>query len=261
MGVVNVTPDSFSDGGKYFDAGIAVEHGLRLLSEGADILDIGGESTRPKAEPISEEEELRRVIPVVRRLAGNGEKPISIDTQKPKVAEEAIHAGASIINDIAGHRDDPAMWNLVAKSGCGYVLMHMKGTPATMLGEARYENVVDEISRFFAERLRMIQSRGINSEQVILDPGIGFAKNAEHNLELLARLKHFTLHERPLLIGASRKSFIGKLLGSGVEDRLPGSLGCAVWAVLNGVQIIRTHDVAATVQAVRMVEEIRARQE
>jgi dihydropteroate synthase len=258
MGIVNVTPDSFSDAGQFFEADAAIEHGLKLAAQGADILDVGGESTRPNAMPVSEAEELRRISRVVEALATQSGKPVSIDTYKAAVAKRALDLGASIINDIAGNRTDPEMWRLAATTGAAYVLMHMKGTPQSMLAEARYESVAGEISNFFMDLQPKLLAAGITPEQIILDPGIGFAKTAEHNLQLLAELKRFTMQERPLLIGASRKSFIGKVLGA--QDRLPGSLACAAWAVLNGAQIIRTHDVAPTVQTVRMIEQIQARQ-
>jgi dihydropteroate synthase len=256
MGIVNVTPDSFSDGGKFLEPAAAVQHGLALAAEGADILDVGGESTRPNAQPVPEAEEWRRIAPVVEGLAARSGKIISIDTYKPNIAREAIKLGASIVNDIGGNRTDSEMYRLVAESGAGYVLMHMKGTPQTMLAEAKYDDVLAEVLHFFEDKLRVIRKSGIAPEQIILDPGIGFAKTAEHNLQLLAELKRFTIQQRPLLIGASRKSFIGKLLGN--QDRLPGSLACAAWAVMNGAGIIRTHDVAATVQTVRMIEQIQA---
>jgi dihydropteroate synthase len=259
MGIVNVTPDSFSDGGKFLDPAAAIEHGLKLTAEGADILDIGGESTRPNATPVSVEEEMRRVAPVVKELAAHANVPISIDTYKPGVARAALELGATIINDVAGNRTDIEMWSIAARSGAAYVLMHMRGTPQTMLSEAKYDNVIIEVNAFFEARLAALETAGLRREQIILDPGIGFAKTAEHNLELLAHLNRFTIHQRPLLIGASRKSFIGNVLES--QDRLPGSLGCAAWAVSHGAQIIRTHDVAATRAVARMVEQIRARQE
>jgi dihydropteroate synthase len=256
MGIVNVTPDSFSDGGKFFDPEAAVQHGLALAAEGADILDVGGESTRPNAEPVPETEEFRRVAPVVEALAARSGKIISIDTCKPNVAREAIKLGAAIVNDIGGNRTDSEMYRVVAETRTGYVLMHMKGTPQTMLAEANYRDVTAEVLDFFDSKRRILSQFGIVPDQIILDPGLGFAKTAEHNLQLLAQLKRFTIQQRPLLIGASRKSFIGKLLGP--QDRLPGSLACATWAVLNGAQIIRTHDVTATLQAVRMTEQIQA---
>src|ERR1017187_7431350 len=259
MGIVNVTPDSFSDGGKFFDANAAVEHGLELIEQGAEILDIGGESTRPRATAISEAEELRRVIPVVERLATCAKIPISIATAKPSVARAALQAGASIVNDVAANRDDAAMWRLLADSGAGYVCMHMQGTPQTMQTNPVYADVVREVGEFFFERHERMSGCGVRPEQIIFDPGIGFGKTLDHNLELLGALGNFGRLARPLLIGASRKSFIGKLLGAEVADRLPASLACACLAVGAGAQIIRTHDVAETVQAIRMTEAVLAR--
>jgi len=257
MGIVNVTPDSFSDGGRYLDPEKAIEHGLKLAAEGADILDVGGESTRPNAIPVSEAEELRRITPVVRALAAQSGKLVSIDTYKPAVARTAVELGASIINDIAGNRTDTDMWKVAAETGAAYVLVHMKGTPQSMQSEARYDSVVADVDDFFSNRLRDLMEAGIPSEQIILDPGIGFAKNAEHNLQLLASMNRFRICQRPLLMGFSRKSFIGNMLGS--QDRLPGSLACAAWAMSHGAQIIRTHDVAPTREVVRMIELIQAR--
>jgi dihydropteroate synthase len=256
MGIVNVTPDSFSDGGQFFEAQRAIEHGVRLVGEGARIIDIGGESTRPGAPVVEESEELRRVIPVIEALARKVKVPISIDTQKVGVAREAIAAGAAIVNDIAANRADEEMWRIAAETGAGYILMHMQGTPQTMHLAPKYADVVSEVSAFFANRLKAVERCGVRREQVLLDPGIGFGKTVKNNLELLRGLGHFRVHARPLLLGVSRKSFIGKLVGGEVQERGAGSLACAVWAILNGVQFIRTHDVAATVQALRMMEEI-----
>ena len=258
MGVVNVTPDSFSDGGKFFAPAPAVEHALRLVEEGADLLDIGGESTRPHAEAVSEAEELRRVLPVIQQLAGRVKTPISIDTQKPAVARAALDAGASLVNDIAANRVEDAMWRVVAQAGAGYVALHMQGTPQTMQLNPGYQDVVEEVGDFFTDRLDRLGAAGVSAEQVVLDVGIGFGKTLAHNLELLARLKRFTKFGRPLLLGVSRKSFIGKLLGLDLAARLPGALACACLAVEAGAQIIRTHDVAPTIQALRMTEAIRA---
>ena len=254
MGIVNVTPDSFSDGGKFFPPEAAVAHALELVAQGAEILDIGGESTRPGAEPVSEAEELRRVLPVIQALVGRVTVPLSIDTVKPAVAAAALAAGASIVNDIAANRTDPKMWRLVAATGAGYVCMHMRGTPATMQARPEYGDVAAEVAEFFAERLGQLAAAGVAEEKVVLDPGIGFGKTAEHNLQLLAGLGSLTKFARPILIGVSRKSFIGKTVGAGLEQRLPGSLACACWAVAHGAQIIRAHDVAETAQAVRMTE-------
>jgi dihydropteroate synthase len=256
MGVVNVTPDSFSDGGQFLDPAKAVERALSLVEQGAEILDVGGESTRPNAEPVGEAEELRRVLPVIEKLVARVHVPISIDTTKPAVARAALQAGASIVNDIAANRDDDAMWRVVAEFGAGYVAMHMQGTPKTMQASPAYTDVVHEVQEFFSDRLRRLNASGVTADQVVLDVGIGFGKTPEHNLQLLAGLGGFTKAQRPLLLGVSRKSFIGKLLGADVAGRLPASLACACLAVEAGVQIIRAHDVAETLQAVRMTEAI-----
>ena len=256
MGIVNVTPDSFSDGGRFLNADAAVEHALRLVREGAEILDIGGESTRPGASPVSEEEELHRVLPVIERLVGQVKIPLSIDTQKPGVARAALVAGASIVNDIAANRDDDVMWRVVAEAGAGYIAMHMQGSPQTMQTSPNYTDVAEEVESFFVERLERLKNAGVAPEQVALDVGIGFGKTLEHNLQLLASLRRFTKLQRPLLLGVSHKSFIGKLLGAEATQRVPAGLACACWAVEAGAKIIRTHDVAETVQAVRMTEAI-----
>lgn len=261
MGVVNVTPDSFSDGGKFLEPEAAVARALELVAQGAEILDLGGESTRPGATPVSEEEELRRVIPVIEKLAAQVKVPISIDTSKPAVARAALAVGASIVNDIAAAtRTDFTMWKIVAENHAGYVVMHAQGSPTTMQAQPAYRDVVRDISSFFSERLgRLLNEVGVPMEQVVLDVGIGFGKNLEQNLALLAGLKTFTKWRRPLLIGVSRKSFIGELLGADVQKRLPASLACATLAVGDGANIIRTHDVAETVQAVRLAEAIYSR--
>ena len=256
MGVVNVTPDSFSDGGQFLDPTKAVAHALELVDQGAEILDIGGESTRPGATPVSETEELRRVLPVIEQLAARVKVPLSIDTTKPVVARAALVAGASIVNDIAANRTPDDMWRAVAEFRAGYIAMHMQGTPQTMQLRPTYSDVTGEVMEFFRERLELLGQAGVPSDQVVLDVGLGFGKLLEHNLQLLASLGRFTKLERPLLLGASRKSFIGRLHPAEAADRLPGSLACACLAVEAGVQIIRTHDVAATVQAVRITEAI-----
>jgi dihydropteroate synthase len=256
MGVVNVTPDSFSDGGQFCNADAAVAHGLDLVQQGAAILDIGGESSRPGATPVSEAEELRRVIPVIEGLVARTSVPLSIDTTKPAVARAALAAGASIVNDIAANRTDDTLWRLVAETGAGYVAMHMQGLPQTMQSRPTYANVVAEVMDFFRDRLERLNALGVAADQVVLDVGIGFGKTLEHNLQLLSALRSFTTLERPVLLGVSRKSFIGTLSGATVAERLPGSLACTSLAVAAGVQIIRTHDVAETVQAVRMAEAI-----
>jgi dihydropteroate synthase len=260
VGIVNVTPDSFSDGGRFFDAEKAVSHAIQLVDQGAEILDIGGESTRPGAEPVSETEELRRVMPVIEALSSRVKVPLSIDTIKPSVAKAALAAGASMVNDIAASRSEEMMWRVVAEAGAGYVCMHMQGTPQTMQANPVYSDVVFEVDGFFRDRLQRLNACGIKPEQVVLDVGIGFGKTLEHNLQLLAGLRSLKKLERPLLLGVSRKSFIGKLVGAETPERLPGSLACACVAVAAGVEMIRAHDVAETVQAVRMTEAILARQ-
>jgi dihydropteroate synthase len=259
MGILNVTPDSFSDGGRFADVSAVVAHALRLVEEGAAILDVGGESTRPGSTPVSQEEELRRVLPVLEQLAGRVQVPISIDTMKPEVARAALAAGASLVNDVAANRNEEAMWRLVAQSGAGYVCLHMQGTPQTMQLNPFYEDVVREVTDFFSERLERLNGCGVRREQIILDPGIGFGKTLEHNLELLGALPELAGAGRPLLLGVSRKSFIARLLGTGLATRMPAGLACACLAVEAGARIIRTHDVGETVQAIRMAEAILAR--
>src|SRR5262245_23851385 len=259
MGIVNVTPDSFSDGGQFLDSAAAAAHGMELFAHGAEIIDVGGESTRPGAEPVSEDEELRRVLPVIRRLATQVTVPISIDTQKPAVAKAALQAGASVVNDIAAGRNDDEMWRVVAKANAGYVCLHMQGMPTTMQLNPVYGDVVEEVRDFFVERLERLRRAGVAAAQVVLDPGIGFGKTLEHNLQLLAGLGRFTSLERPVLLGVSRKSFIGKLLGVEVPARLPAALACACLAVAAGAQMVRAHDVPETLQAVKMAEAILAR--
>ena len=257
MGIVNVTPDSFSDGGQHATPEAAVAHALSLAAEGADILDIGGESTRPGAPAVSESEELARVIPVIEQLAKQTEAALSIDTQKPAVAEAAISAGAVIINDIAANRTEPQMWKIVAATRAGYVAMHMQGTPQTMQDAPEYTEVVAEVRAFFEERLERFTKAGLNAEQVMFDPGIGFGKTVEHNLALLAGLERFTNMKRPLLVGASRKSFIGRLTEAAVEDRLAGSLACVCRAAEAGAAVLRVHDVKETNQALQTWNAIR----
>lgn len=261
MGIINVTPDSFSDGGRYLDRAAAVAHALDLAGQGAEILDVGGDSSRPGSEPVSEAEELARVIPVIEELAGQTRLPLSIDTTKPGVARAALAAGASIVNDVGANRAEDAMWRVVAKYHAGYICMHSQGEPQTMQTSPFYQDVVREVSAFFWERLAQTGNAGVAAEQIVFDPGIGFGKTVEHNLQLLAGLPAFAGLNRPLLLGVSRKSFMGKLLGASVNQRLPASLACASLAVTAGVQIIRTHDVAETVQAVRMTEAVLALKE
>lgn len=259
MGIVNVTPDSFSDGGKFLNADAAVQHALALIREGADMIDVGGESTRPKATPVSEAEELRRVLPVIETLAGQVTVPISIDTMKPSVARAALRAGASIVNDVAANREDDGLWRAVAEAGAGYVAMHMQGTPQTMQTAPAYRDVVNEVGEFFEDRLARLEQAGVGREHVMLDVGLGFGKTTKHNLQLLAHLDSFTRWKRPLLLGASRKSFIAQVAGDAeVSGRLAGSLACACWGAQHGANIVRTHDVADTRQALRVSEAILA---
>jgi dihydropteroate synthase len=246
MGILNVTPDSFSDGGKYLDANAAVARGLEMIQEGADILDLGGESSRPGAEAVSAEEECRRVVPVVRELARRSGVLISVDTVKPQVAREALAGGAHIINDITA-LGDPEMVEVVRSTGAGAILMHMQGTPATMQKAPSYTNVVAEVKDFLLSRLLHLRREGIAEEQFVLDPGIGFGKAVEHNLELLRRLPELQSSGRPVCLGVSRKSIFGKVLGRAMGQRLAGSLAAVAHALgQQSAQVVRVHDVAAT---------------
>ena len=250
MGVVNVTPDSFSDGGLFLDADAAVEHGLRLVGEGAHILDVGGESTRPGSEPVSEEEERQRVLPVIERLARESGARVSVDTTKVSVARAAFDAGATLVNDISAFRFEPAMAELVAQRQVGCCLMHMLGEPRTMQQDPRYDDVVSEVKAFLEERLAFAVSAGIDEEQVWLDAGIGFGKTVEHNLELLRRLDEVVAIGRPVVVGTSRKSFLGKLAGGRDEGaRLPGTIATNVLALERGARVFRVHDVAQNADA------------
>jgi dihydropteroate synthase len=249
MGVVNVTPDSFSDGGLYLDSDAAVRHGLELAAEGAGILDVGGESTRPGAEPVRAEEETERVVPVVERLAAGGLR-VSIDTTKLEVARAALDAGAAIVNDVAAFRVAPELAGLVAERGADCVLMHMRGEPRTMQDDPRYDDVVSDVRAFLEERLAFAVGEGVPEERVWLDPGIGFGKSVEHNLELLRRLEEIVAIGRPVVIGTSRKSFLGKLAGGRPEgERLPGTIATNVLAFERGASVFRVHDVAPVVDA------------
>jgi dihydropteroate synthase len=244
MGVVNVTPDSFSDGGEWLDAEAAIAHGRELVAQGAAILDIGGESTRPGAEPVGEAEELRRVVPVLDGLAGAGAR-LSIDTSKAAVAAAAIDAGATLVNDVTALRGDPAMAALVAERGCDVCLMHMLGEPRTMQRDPRYGDVVAEVAAFLAERLAFAATHGIVPERVWLDPGIGFGKTIDHNLELLARLDEIVALGRPVVVGTSRKSFLGTITGREPGERVAGTIATNVIALTRGASVFRVHDVAA----------------
>jgi dihydropteroate synthase len=253
MGIVNVTPDSFSDGGHFATVEAAVAHGLELAAEGAALLDVGGESTRPGSLPVPLDEELNRVVPVVERLARSTEVPISVDTCKAEVARQALAAGAHIINDVTALQGDPAMAAVVRDRGAGVILMHMQGTPATMQQDPVYDDVVGEVMRFLEARLQAVADLGIAGARVVLDPGIGFGKTAEHNLRLLARLDELQRLGRPVCLGVSRKGFLGKLLSRPVERRLAGSLAAVCHALARrSAQILRVHDVAETRDAVEL---------
>lgn len=254
MGILNVTPDSFSDGGQYLDPGRAVARGLEMVAQGADLIDVGGESTRPGAEPVPVEEELRRVIPVIRRLAREVRVPISIDTYKVRVAEAAVDAGARLLNDISAGRFDPEMPRLAARTGLPLVVMHMKGTPRTMQEAPWYEDVVGEVDQFFRERIQALTEAGVAREQLILDPGLGFGKRTQDNLVLLGQLGRFRHWGLPLLVGPSRKSFLGEVLGTPPQDRLEGTLAAVVTAVVQGADLVRVHDVEAIDRARRVVD-------
>jgi dihydropteroate synthase len=254
MGIVNVTPDSFSDGGRFLSPDQAIEQALRLEEQGADIIDVGGESSRPGSDPVSQEEELNRVIPVIRGFRKKTDTIISIDTYKAAVADQALREGANWINDISGLCFDPAMVEIAQKWGCPVVVMHMQGKPKTMQQNPSYLDVISELLDFFHERIEYLYKRGI--KKLILDPGIGFGKRLEDNLNILRHLEQFKVFALPVLIGTSRKSFIGAITGQPIEKRLAGSLTSQLWSVLHGVQIIRTHDVAATKDSIEIINAI-----
>ncbi|MGN6663261.1 MAG: dihydropteroate synthase [Solirubrobacterales bacterium] len=255
MGVVNVTPDSFSDGGLYLDPEAAVAHGRELAAAGAEILDVGGESTRPGAAPVGEAEELRRVVPVIQGLRDLG-CDVSVDTSKAAVAAAALDAGAGIVNDVTALRGDPEMAALCAERGCSVVLMHMLGDPRTMQDDPRYDDVVAEVKAFLAARLEAAMAAGIAEERVWLDPGIGFGKTVAHNAELLRRLGELRELGRPLVVGASRKSFIGRIDGSPAGERLGGTIASSLLAAAGGAEVLRVHDVAEMRQALTMATAI-----
>jgi dihydropteroate synthase len=255
MGILNVTPDSFSDGGHFSDTKTAVEHGLQMAEDGADIIDIGGESTRPGSEPVSEEQEMGRVVPVIERLAHHLRIPLSIDTYKARVAKAALESGASIVNDISGMTFDPQMRDTVERLGATAVLMHIKGNPKTMQESPQYENVVGEVYEFLRVQIERARATGIR--QIIVDPGIGFGKDVRHNLELIRNLRSFSLLGCPVLVGPSRKSFIGKLLDVPVDERLEGTLAAVTACILNGASIVRVHDVKQVKRAARIADALK----
>jgi dihydropteroate synthase len=255
MGILNVTPDSFSDGGRFFKPEQAVRHGMEMAEQGADFIDVGGESTRPGSEPLPVDEELRRVLPVIERLAKSVEVPISIDTYKSEVATRALNAGAVLVNDISGLHFDPRVADVAAAAKASLVLMHIKGTPRTMQLHPEYDDLVGEISTYLEEGVRIARGKGI--DQIIVDPGIGFGKTLEHNLELLRRLEEFQHLGCPVLVGPSRKSFIGKLLGGlPAEERLEGTIAAVTLAVAHGANIVRVHDVQAMKRVVTVADAI-----
>ena len=257
MGILNATPDSFSDGGRFFTAEKAVEHGLRMAAEGAQIIDVGGESTRPGAESVAVEEELNRVIPVIEELHARSDTTISIDTAKAQVARAAIEAGASIINDVTGGRGDDKMMPLVAENKSAFIVMHMQGNPQTMQLEPRYDDVVSEVADFFRQQYARAIECGIDPMAIAFDPGIGFGKTLEHNLELLAQLDRLRAHERPLVVGISRKSFLVKVTGSSeISDRLAPAVALTSFLRAQGADVFRVHDVKENVSALRVTEAV-----
>jgi dihydropteroate synthase len=256
MGILNVTPDSFSDGGRFLDPETALRRGMEIAAEGADLIDIGGESTRPGAAGITTDEELSRVLPVIERLARAVPVPLSIDTSKADVAEAALAAGASLVNDVTGLRGDARMAQVIARSGAGIILMHMRGTPRTMQRHPRYHDVVSEVTGALREAAARAEASGIARARILLDPGLGFGKTLRHNLELLRALPRLVALGYPIVIGPSRKSFIGHVLQTPVSDRLGGSLACVAHAQRCGVAVIRVHDVRPAVHLTRMLEAI-----
>ncbi len=256
MGILNITPDSFSDSGHYLNIDSAVECAKRMAEEGADIIDIGGESSRPGAEPVPLEVELERVIPVIKRLSNKICIPISIDTYKAKVAKEALKAGASIINDISGLRFDPLMAKVAKEAGCPVIIMHMKGTPRNMQKRPVYKDVVKEITAFFKERIAFAVENGIKKNKIIIDPGIGFGKTVRHNLEIIKRLSEFRKLGVSILIGPSRKSFIGRILNATVDKRIEGTAAVVAIGIANGANIVRVHDVKEMVDVAKIADAV-----
>lgn len=258
MGILNVTPDSFSDGGAYFNCADAVEQGLQMVEDGADIIDLGGESTRPGSNPVTVKEELKRIIPVIEALAGKVRVPISIDTYKAEVARQALESGASMVNDVSGLRADSGMAKVVAEYGVPVVIMHMKGSPKDMQVNPVYEALIPEIIDYLRISIRLALKFGLREDMIIIDPGIGFGKTMEHNLEILGNLEDFTCLQKPVLIGASRKAFIGKLLGdAGPLKRINGTAATVAVSIMNGANIVRVHDVSEMVGVVKVADAIK----
>ena len=267
MGVLNVTPDSFSDGGRFLDAEAAVAHGLRLVEEGASIVDIGGESTRPGAAPVDAEEEIRRVVPVIERLRAQTDVVISVDTSKPQVMRAAAAAGAGLINDVRALSEEGAL-EAAVDSGCAVCLMHMQGTPQSMQLAHHYDDVVSEVKAFLEDRANLCRSAGLNADRIVVDPGFGFGKTLEHNLRLLRHLRQLEVSLQgapsaalPIMVGLSRKSIVARLTGRPTGERVYGSIALAVVALLNGARILRVHDVAATVDALKTVAAVQGEEE
>ncbi len=256
MGILNVTPDSFSDGGEFLEVEDAVEQGMKMVEQGADIIDVGGESTRPGSDPITIEEELSRVIPVIKALSKKIDVPISIDTCKSEVAKRALHAGAEIINDISALRFDPQVKEIVAEHQVPVVLMHIKGTPKNMQQNPYYDDVIEEIITYLRDSIQLAKDAGIQKENILIDPGIGFGKRLEDNLIILKNLREFTILECPIMVGPSRKSFIGKILDLPVEERLEGSLAALAVSIMNGANIVRVHDVKESKRVAGLVDRI-----
>ena len=257
MGVLNVTPDSFSDGGRFFDPGAAREAAERMCQEGAEIIDIGGESTRPGAGRVDVAEQIRRIMPVFKAIGGRVGALLSVDTTRAAVAEAALDAGASIVNDISAGRDDGEMLGVVGKRRAGLVLMHMQGEPATMQANPQYQNVVEDVTRFLEQRMEATLAAGVHLERILLDPGIGFGKTLQHNLELLRELRRLRALGRPVVVGTSRKGFIGQLTGEREPSRrMMGTAASVAWSVINGAAVVRVHDVGEMVQVVRVVQAI-----
>ena len=256
MGILNVTPDSFSDGGKYLEKNTAINHALEMIDQGADIIDIGGESTRPFSDPVSLKEEISRVVPVIEGIRKKSDICISIDTTKSQVATAALNSGASVINDVSAMEVDPLMVDVALKFDCPLIIMHMKGTPKNMQDDPQYESLISDIKDYLLNRANFIISKGINSKKIVIDPGIGFGKTVENNFEIIKNLNHFTTMNFPVLLGASRKSFIGISLNLPEKDRLEGSLAANIIGLQNGAKIFRVHDVAETNKALIIANKI-----
>jgi dihydropteroate synthase len=256
MGILNVTPDSFSDGGQFFDPEDAVRAGIAMASAGADLIDVGGESTRPGSDPVPIAEEVSRVLPVIKRLAAEVDVPISVDTRRAETAEAALDAGASVVNDVTAGRD-PQMFRTVLEANAGMVLMHMLGEPKTMQQDPRYDDVVAEVRAFLNQRIEAATASGIGRDRLVVDPGLGFGKTLDHNLTLMRHIDSFSELGRPVLTGPSRKSFVGVVTEADVEERLPGTAGAVAWLAANGSHVIRVHDLPEMVGVVRMIDAIR----